>query len=219
MFGLETITDEMVQAATQDSAADRERIMEAMASQVRAMITVRLSPTPAQFHAVEDLTQQSLMALSEGLARLGHPTVGVLMSYTSVIVARRVADFLRCSGPAKGEALASLDSPASLDSSVHDVSDSEPLWQMLSASGLSPRSSLVRAEAVRQVISEVGLLKPAHREVITLAFFDQLQMGEIAERMSVSRPAASMLLIRAVKDLRRTITGFSKVENIRDNEK
>jgi hypothetical protein len=36
MFGLETITDEMVQAATQDSAADRERIMEAMASQVLA---------------------------------------------------------------------------------------------------------------------------------------------------------------------------------------
>lgn len=49
---------------------------------------------------------------------------------------------------------------------------------------------------------ELGNLKPEHREAITLAFFDQMTTREIAERMGMSRPAASMLLLRAVTALR-----------------
>lgn len=207
MFGSEAITDETVRAATQGSESDRGRIVEALSPRVRAMIMVRLLPSPAQFHAVDDLAQQVLMALSEGLLRLRSPTLGALNAFASVITARKVVDYLRQAGPAKGGRVASLDA------SAQGASASGPLWELLEASGFSPRSSADRAEAIQQMVTELGLLKPSHREVIALAFFDQLPMAEVAERLALSRPAASMLLIRAVKNLRRLMTGSSRVEN------
>jgi RNA polymerase sigma factor (sigma-70 family) len=99
----------------------------------------------------------------------------------------------------------------SLDSTVGVFSNAGPLWQFLSVSGTSPHSAVERAELAAQLIAELGRLKPQHREVITLAFFDQLPVSEIAAQMGVSRPAASMLLIRAVQTLRRHMTGSSRV--------
>ncbi len=54
---------------------------------------------------------------------------------------------------------------------------------------------------------ELGGLKAEYREAITLAFFDQMTTRDIAQRMELSRPAASMLLLRAVKALRRSMSG------------
>ena len=54
---------------------------------------------------------------------------------------------------------------------------------------------------------ELGGLKSAYREAITLAFFDQMTTRDIAERMELSRPAASMLLLRAGNALRRSMRG------------
>jgi RNA polymerase sigma factor (sigma-70 family) len=211
-YGSEDITNQMVLAATRDSAADRERILAAMTSKVRAMVTVRLAPTPAQFHAAEDLAQQSLMALSEALAGLRLPTVEALRSMASVIVARKVADFLRQANPTNRPAAASLDT------SVHTGSVFGPLREFLPASSLSPRSKADRAESIRQVMAELGGLEPTHRQVITLAFFDQLAVTEIAEQMGLSRPATSMLLLRAIKAIRRNLTGSSKVDGAHDHE-
>ena len=54
---------------------------------------------------------------------------------------------------------------------------------------------------------ELGGLKSEYREAITLAFFDQMTTHDIGERMELSRPAASMLLLRAVNALRRSMRG------------
>lgn len=212
MFGAESITDETVRAAVQGGAPEREKVLAALTSQVRAMITIRLSPTPAQFHAVDDLAQQSLIALSEGLDRLRDARVAALKSFTSVVVGRKVADFLRHNNTGKTRGLDSIDA------SLPDHTAFGPLREILPASTLSPRSLAVRADAIRQVVAELGRLKSSHREIITLAFFDQLPMNEIAERLEMSRPSASMLLVRAVKALRRNITGSSKVHLNRERE-
>lgn len=212
MFGVETITDEMVGSAAAGSKPDRERILEALSMQVRAMITARLAPTPAQLHAVDDLCQQALAAVSEGLGRLRIPTAVALRSFTSTIVARRVADFLERGAGAKGRGVRSLDS------SVHDASASGALRDFLSAGGLSPLSAIARAEDVEHVLGALGGLEPKYREIITLAFFDQLPVLEISERLNLSRSAASMLLVRAVKTLRRNITGSSRIQNHHDDQ-
>lgn len=206
-FGAATLTDEVVQAASGGSTVECERVAQALAPQVRLMVMARLSPTPAQFHAVEDVTQAALTSLTAGLERLNHQTVPGLRAFVSTIVARRVADHLRARRPvavAGGRI-------RSLDSSVGDYSDAGMLWQFLSASGTSPPSAAERADELRLVMEELGHLKPEHREVVTFAFFDQLPTSEIATRLDISRPAASMLLIRAVKTLRRNITGSSQV--------
>lgn len=212
MFGAEPITDETVRAAVQGDASDRNKVLEALTSQVRAMITIRLSPTPAQFHAVDDLAQQSLIALSEGLDRLRDVRVAALRSFASVVVGRKVADFLRQNNTANTRPVESLDA------SFPDHSVFAPMRDILPASTLSPRSLAVRADAIRQIVAELGRLRQNQREIITLAFFDQLPVAEIAERLEMSRPAASMLLLRAVKTLRRNITGSSKVHPNRENE-
>jgi RNA polymerase sigma factor (sigma-70 family) len=154
---------------------------------------------------VEDLTQEALLAVADGLSSLRTATIDALKSFTSVIVARRVADFLRRfgSGPRKDV--------ASLDSTTTGASTAGPLRDLLAASGTSPGSAVANVEQLQLVLDELGSLKPEYRDVIALAFFDQIPTAEIAERMGLSRPAASMLLIRAVKTLRRNITGSSRV--------
>ncbi|MCG8407391.1 MAG: sigma-70 family RNA polymerase sigma factor [Phycisphaerales bacterium] len=204
MFASHSIDDEMVCAAVRGSNSDRDRIVQALTPQVRAMVMVRLMPTPAQFHTIDELTQESLMALSEGLDRLRQPTVEGLKSFVSKIVSHKVIDFLRRHDREKNQTVASLDS------SLHNMSASGPLWTLLSDGGLSPSSVIGRSEQAKLVLTELARLKQTYREVITLAFFDQLPATEIAERMEITRSAASMLLIRAVKTLRRNVTGSSR---------
>ena len=92
------------------------------------------------------------------------------------------------------------------------MSGAGPLWQFISASGTSPPSAVERAELTRRLMLELGKLKPTYREVIALAIFDELPMRVVAERMHTTRPAASMLLIRAVQTLRRSMDRPSEAE-------
>ncbi len=207
MFGAESITDDIVRAAAGGSSADRERVMEALGLQVRAMVMVRLAPNAAQMTSVDDLSQQALMAVDEGLGRLEAPTVDGLRAFTSGVVQHKVIDFIRSINPG--------DTPPakSLDSSFFEKSLAGPLRELIPATGLTPRSAAARAESVREAIVALGALKTEHRDVIALAFFDQLPMEVIANRLEISRPAASMLLMRALKILRRRLTGSSRLQN------
>lgn len=205
MFGAEAITDAQVAAASQGSMSDRDKLLKALAPQVRAMIVIRLAPNVSQEHAVEDLAQQSLTDILSGLATLRTPVVGALKRFASTIVTRRVADYLRDGRGTK------LRATASLDSSMAAMSSVAFLRELIPASDLSPRSIAARAEQTRNVLEGLGQLKEEHRTAIAMAFFDQLPISDVAEHFGISRPAASMLLIRAVKTLRRNLTGSSKV--------
>lgn len=204
------ISDELVAAAADDPSA-RDRVLEAMTPQVRIMINARLHPTPAQAHLADDLVQESLLSLREGMQRLERRTAAGLRAFASTIVSRRVADALR-----ERRAGRRAGFGRSLDSTMHaDMSACAPLWAFLSASGVSPLSAADHADAFQRVMSALDGLTAEQREAITLAFFDQLDTRDIARHMSISRPAASMLLIRAVKSLRRSLTGSSRIASTR----
>ena len=193
------LTDEQVGAAVGGSIEARDAVLRVLARRIPAMVSVRLSPSAAQHHVVEDLSQEVLVSISEGLARMREPTAIALKSMTSVITARRVADYLRT---AKGG-----DRPAvrSLDTSLKGATTTVFMRDLIPASSLSPRSAAIRAEGVRQTLGELSRLKDEYRDVITLAFFDQLPMAEVADRLSMSRGAASMLLMRAIHALRESV--------------
>ena len=211
MLGAAELTDDVVRAAAEGSRDDLGHLLSTLQPQVRLMVVARLSPTAAHLHVVDDIAQQVMIALATGVCRLKHRTVAGLKPYLSGIVAHKVSDFLRGHGEGKLAMGA-----GSLDSTVGALSNAAPLWQFLSVSGTSPHSAAERAELAARLISELGRLKPRHREVITLAFFDQLPVSEIAAQMDLSRPAVSMLLIRAVQILRRNMTGSSKVADAHD---
>src|SRR5207247_8076447 len=158
------------------------RLLEAMTSQVRIMINARLHPTTAQVHLAEDLLQETMLALSTGLASLQRRTAAGIRAFASTIVSRRVADALRDRQRIDGRPRA-----RSLDSTMHgDLSADGPLWTFLSATGASPLTQADAADRFLRMMGELQRLNPEHREIITLAFFDQLETGDIAQGMGIS---------------------------------
>jgi len=212
MFGAGALTDQDVRSAAEGSREAFERVAAVLEPQVRLMVAARLSPTPGQFDTVDELTQEVLLGLSTGISRLESRTVEGLRAFLSGVVARKVADLLKRRGA--GRAL--RPEFRSLDSTVTGLSHAQALWQLLSASGTSLASAVDRAELVGRLVRALGGLKREYREVITLAFFDQLSTAEIASRWGVSRGAVSMLLLRAVRVLRQQMTGSSGLERSHD---
>jgi RNA polymerase sigma factor (sigma-70 family) len=197
----------MVRAAVAGEGAARAHVLEVLAPRVRLMVAARLSPHPGQIEAVDELTQQALAALVPGLARLENQTTAGLRAYVSAIVTHRVAEYIR-RRPA-GRPTPRV--PLSLDTTVGVLSETGPLWQVLSGSGTSPSGVVARAEQIASVVAELGRLRAEYREIITLAFFDQLPMREIARLRGTTQRAAATLLLRAVRTLRRKMTGSSQV--------
>ena len=201
MFGAERLSDEQVKAAVTGDQTTLEEVVAALDPQVRLMVAARLSPTPAQFDAVDDLAQDALLELTQAIRRLRNTTVAGLRGFVSVIASRRVFAYLRQQGKSTG-------SPAfrSLDSTVRSFSQVAPLWAFLSGSSPSPSFIAMRGEHVAILLAELGKLEERQRQVITLAVFDQLGPTEIGMRMGMSPNAASHLLVRSVRKLRRNVS-------------
>lgn len=197
------LTDEMVAAAAGGSREAVERIVLAMVDRIRLMAYARLNPAAGKSELVEDITQESMESLLRGLPTLQNHTVGGLRSFASTVVTRRVADAIRDpAGAGRGR-----PAPRSLDSTVAQFSSVGPLCQFLAGSGTSPLSAADRDEQFQRAMTELCHLKEEHRTIITLAFFDQLATGEIASHLGVTRQAAAMTLLRAVRALRERMTG------------
>jgi len=208
MYGAVDLTDEMIRAAAGGCDGSLQRVAAVLEPQVRLMVAARLSADPVHHQAVDDLAQHVLLGVSKGIKRLEQQTVGGLKRYASRIVRRTVADYFR----SRGEAGRHQRRERSLDSTVAGVTCAGPLWQSLPASCISPRTAADQLEQTGRLMAALGELKAEHREVITLAFFDQLPTQEIAEATGVSRPAASMLLIRAVRALRHAMGAPSQTK-------
>lgn len=213
MFGAAKLSDDEVRSAAVGSRPELGRVVEALEPQVRLMVSVRLSPTPAQFDAIDELTQEVLLAVTTAIGRLETQTVDGLRAWLSGIVMRKVADLIRRRPGRRGN----RPPVRSLDSTIASFSRAGPLWQLLSASGVSPESAAEHSELVEGLLATLGRLESQHREIITLAFFDQLPMSEIARQNGSSRPAASMLLIRALRVLRQQMVSSFEGEQGRGN--
>ena len=214
VLGTSDLTDRMVEAAADGSRPDLDRLMKSTLPRVSAMVVARLSPMPSQWHAAEEIAQATMLALATGLPRLDNRCINGLKSFISAIVRHKVADFLRDRGGGGGDGRAVV----SLDSVESGASATGPLWQFLTASQISPRSAVARAEQVNIAVFELGRLRTRHRQVITLAFLDELPLGEVADILGLSKPATSMLLVRAVRTLRRRLTGKDGTEEEANDE-
>lgn len=214
MMGIVDVPDTEVAAAAEGAKDARTRVLGLLAPRVRLMVLARLDPTILQSAAVDDVAEDVLLAVLAGLPRLEVRTLAGLRAFVSGVVTRKVADFIRGRGNGHG-----LERKVrSLDSTIADLSHAGPVWEFLSASGTSPHSAVDQAERIARLMSELARLKDSHRHVITLAFFDQLPLSEIAERMGLSRPATSMLLIRAVQALRQQVADLNTSGNHNGNQ-
>ena len=127
MGGAEELTDGVVRAAADGARRDLARVLEALEPQIRLMSAARLCATRGRLDAVDEATQQVLLALAGGIDRLEARTVGGLKAFVSGIVTRKVADLLRQRGEEAGGGRL-----RSLDSTVAGLSEARLLWQCLS---------------------------------------------------------------------------------------
>lgn len=190
-------TDSLVGEAAGGSQAAKAQLSERLLPRVRAMVIARLVPSPAQQHDIDDLTQDCLVAILDGVTGLREPKAAVLRAYASTIVSRKTADYIR---------KAAADANRRNGPGSDGAADSR-VWATILADSLSPRSSAARRDEIRQLVLALSDLKESYRRIVTLAFIDQISMKEIAEQLEISRPAASMLLMRAIRTLRRQMTG------------
>ncbi len=174
------------------------------------MVAARLSPKPSQFEAVDDITQLIMLGVIRGLAGLKNRTVAGLRAWLSSIVSHKVSDYIKDRG---SPVMRPDAAQRPLDSTVDGYVSLAPVWKFLSAADTTPSSAAQRAEQIEELMAHLGRLKAEHRRVLVLAFFDQVPLGRIAKQLEISRPAASMLLIRAIKALRRRMTGSSRIED------
>jgi len=212
MSTLADLTDETVAEAIDGASQAIERVTAAVNDQMRLMVYARLNPTAAQLGHVEELTQQSIESFLAGLSTVTVRSVAGIRSFASTIVARRVADHIRNpAGTGRGK-----PPPRSLDSTVAGYTVAGPLWQFLSAGATGPLSAAVREDQFQRAMVELSRLRDEYRAVITMAFFDQLSTAQIAERLGVSRQAAAMALLRAVRALRERLSAAESHEGDAD---
>lgn len=200
MPGTIELTDEVVRGAVAGAKPALRTLIQVIAPQIRLMVAARLSSARDRSNAVDEVTQRVLLALLEGVGRLERQSVGGVKGFLSAIVSRKAADYICMRRESKGRS----DTVSIERGGAHSVpgADDEVMGFVLSASDTTPGRAAERTEQVQRMLAGLDQLRPNYREVITLAFFDQLSVGEIAERLSISRPAASMVLMRAVNALR-----------------
>jgi RNA polymerase sigma-70 factor (ECF subfamily) len=66
-----------------------------------------------------------------------------------------------------------------------------------------PETQVVRRSQDRQVLNALNALKPTDREVLRLAYWDELSHIEIAELLGCSRGAVDVRIYRAIRRLRK----------------
>jgi RNA polymerase sigma-70 factor, ECF subfamily len=68
-----------------------------------------------------------------------------------------------------------------------------------------PEDQLIRGEAAREVIDALAMLKPADREILQLAAWEELSPIEITEVLGISRQAVDQRYSRAKRRLAREL--------------
>ncbi len=172
----------------------REQLLDVTRPRLQIMIRARLGTDHRCWHLVEDLTQDVQLALADYLPTLTSDAPTAFRALLSRLVRNKVVDHIRREGrqpyQAEGVAAATLATATALEA-----------LQRVPASATSPSGHAARAEQIDLVLAAMANVSERHRQVLTLAFFDELETAEIGNVMQITRAAAAMLLMRAIRAL------------------
>jgi RNA polymerase sigma factor (sigma-70 family) len=201
------ISDEVVHAAAEGVSTARDALLAAVEPRVRLMVAARLSPRPEQFAAVDDITQEVLLATMTGLRGLRIQTAAGLRAFIAATARNKVADYI---DGGRHAGIGGATATVCLETTIHALSGAAPLWALLSSSGTTPSAAFERDELAVRMLGELGRLPEHYRDIVTLAFFGGLTTREIAADKGKERGAVAMMLLRAIRILRRQMTGSSR---------
>ncbi len=150
-------------------------------SQIRAYLLSRVG----EAELANDLTEDAFLELWQMIFERGGVKEGNLRGLLFVIAKRQMFDHFRREKPGR----------VVTDELLEETKGSEDFLKQLELGA--------EMVTVRQALI---LLSPLHQTVITLRYFDELEIEEIAMMLEKSQGAIRVLLHRALKELRRRLS-------------
>ncbi len=189
----------LLSRACQGDSDAIESLMEEIRPRLEAMIRCRLGKAPVDWLGVEDLIQDVQVALIPALPRLEGESSSRFFAYLSGIVRHKIADLHRCHGRCREEV--KTFRPASCW--TLSARGGDDFFATLQDTITSPSSRVARAELFDLVVEQVACLPERQREAVLMAFIDGLESREIGLALKLERPAAAMLVLRGVRNLKK----------------
>ena len=191
--------------AQQGDPAAREQLFGACRSFVTVAARVHLQRRLQAKVDASDLAQQSLLEAHRGFERFAGQSPQEWFGWLKQIVAHNAADVAKqYRGTAKRDAGREVSlAGASSGSAAWDLTPADP--------GPSPSQVVVGLEQELLMATAIEQLPDDYREVLTLRHLERLPFNEVAQRMGRSRGACQMLWMRALEQLKVTLTTQSAV--------
>ncbi len=192
--------EELLAAAREGDAAQRERLFQACRSYLQIIARSRVPGRLKPKVDASDLVQLTLLEAHRDFERFTGRSEGEWLAWLRKILSHNAADvFRRYAGTDKREAQREIPLPQ-----PGDDSQFSRRWEPAGREP-TPSEQVVSRDRQLQVAAALESLTDDHREVIILRNFERLPFDEIATRMQRTRPAVQMLWARALKKLQQAI--------------
>lgn len=176
-----------------------DRLVREYSDRLGTHIRARAGRQLRQRYDVDDLRQETFMRAFQSIRQFRGDSQGTFWRWLLVIAEHVIQDH--------GRRLAAGGGLARKEVSLEQKhpggqGESWTLESLLEAAGHSPSRGLRRDERFDRLKSVLNSLPPDYARVILLARVECLPMKEVAKRMQRSPEAASMLLLRALLNLK-----------------
>jgi RNA polymerase sigma-70 factor (ECF subfamily) len=187
----------LIERARRDEAQARDRLLESFRNYLHLLARTSIDASLQGKADASDLVQETMLKAHQRFEQFRGRSEGELAAWLRQILARNLADLARRYHTATARQL-------SRERSLEQVVDrsSAAMESMIAAGGNSPSQSAERRELCVVLADALADLTADHRRVIEFRNLQELEWGEVAQRMDRSEGAVRMLWARALKELR-----------------
>jgi RNA polymerase sigma-70 factor, ECF subfamily len=196
-------TQRLLDRAGQGEQGAVEQLLEHHRGGLRRMIDLRLDPMLARRVDASDIVQDVLFEASRRLADYLKKPVMPFHLWLRHLAKDHVIDAHRRHRQAKRR---SVDREQSARPALPGDSSLDLAAQFMDQE-LTPASAAIRQEMQRRLESALAGMDEDDREMILMRHFEQLSNQEVAAMLNLSEAAASMRYLRALRRLRKSLTG------------
>jgi RNA polymerase sigma-70 factor (ECF subfamily) len=196
-------TQRLLELARQGERAAVEQLLEQHRAVLRRMVDLRLDPVLGRRVDASDIVQDVLFEASKRLADYLKSPAMPFHLWLRHLAKDHVIDAHRRHRLAKRR---SVDREQSARPGLPGDSSMDLAAQFLDQE-LTPASAAIRQEMQRRLESALATMDEDDREMILMRHYEQLSNQEVAALLSLTEAAASMRYLRALRRLRKSLTG------------
>jgi len=173
----------LIRRALEGTSQDRGKLLEHLRPRLVLWASGRLSPALRAKLEPEDVAQETLLAVHNGIDRFEGRDDRAFLGWVFKIAENRIRDLADRFGAQKRQPVAP----------PHDFTQT------------SPSTVAARREEVNRVVRALPELPEDYRQVLSLRRFEEREVREIAEIMDRTENAVRILYCRALKALRQAM--------------